>query len=334
MLNRPAGQEPWGAGRPYSGRAGANAGGSSGERESGSMRGERVVIVGAGPAGVAAAVQCVRLGVTPRLFDRTGAAGGLVENAFSIENYPGLEGPLDGPGLVVKLRAHLARFGLGVERAEVTAITRDGDDFRVESGAGEVRARAVIVSSGTEPLRLGFPNEREYEGRTVFYDVRSLLRRHPRPREVVVAGGGEAACDYALTLSSAGAAVHMAVRSDRLKARGRLADAVRRAEAVQVSFETVCEGIRTLPTAVRLRGGARGMMEQSADALLVAVGRRSTAAGLLGSGNGPPPAGDESRRGLFIAGDARHGGLGQVGMAVGDGIRAATEAVSFMEDRA
>ena len=297
------------------------------------MHRERVIVVGAGPAGVAAAVQCLRLGIAPRILDRSGDAGGLVENAFSVENYPGIEKPLCGPELAGRLRAHLVRFGLEVDRAEVTAIVKEEDDFIVAGDMGMMRARAVILASGTEPVRLGMSNARECEGRVVFYDVRSLLRRYPNPREVVVIGGGEAACDYALSLSAAGARVTMAVRSNRLKARGRLADAVRRSSAVRVALETVCESIGISPPAVRLRGAAEGTEESKIDAVLVAVGRRSTAAALLGSmGAAAPAAEDDLFPGLFVAGDARHGALGQAGMAVGDGISAATAAVSFLED--
>jgi thioredoxin reductase (NADPH) len=291
-----------------------------------------VIVVGAGPAGVAAAAQCLRLGIVPLIVDRTGAAGGLVENAYCVENYPGIEKPLRGPELAERLRAHLARFGLAVERAEVTAIAREGDDYIVDGDPETMRARAVILASGTEPVRLGISNERECEDSAVFYDVRSLLRRHPNPRSVVVVGGGEAACDYALSLSASDARVTMAVRSNRLKARGRLADAVRRSSAVRVLFETVCESVGISPTAVRLRGAAGDTEESETDAVLVAVGRRSAAAALLESmGAAPPAAENGPLAGLFVAGDARRGGLGQVGMAVGDGMRAAAAAVSFSE---
>ncbi len=296
------------------------------------MKRARVIVVGAGPAGVAAAAQCLRLGISPLIIDRTGEAGGLVENAFCVENYPGIEKPLRGPELAERLRAHLSRFGLAVDRAEVTAIAREGDDYIVDGDVGTMRARAVILASGTEPVRLGISNERECEDSAIFYDVRSLLRRHPNPRRVVVVGGGEAACDYALSLSAAGSRVTMAVRSSRLKARGRLADAVCRSSAVRVLFETVCESVGISPTAVRLRGAAEGTEESKIDAVLVAVGRRSTAAALLGSMGAAPAAEDHLFPGLLVAGDARHGALGQAGMAVGDGISAATAAVSFLED--
>ncbi len=300
------------------------------------MRREQVIIIGAGPAGTAAAIQCRRLGVTPILLDRAGAAGGLAENAYSIENYPGLPEPLGGPEFAEKLRIHLNRFDLAVERSDVTGIMKNGEGFSVTCDCGVLDAWAVILASGTEPNRLGLAGETELDGEYLFYEVRALLRRRPNPREVIIVGGGEAACDYALTLTGAGAAVHLVVRSNRLKARGRLADAVRYSAAIRISYETRCEWIASSsPLTVRLAGAATGSVpEWSAEALLVAVGRRSAATRLLEHPRVPMSDSVAGlTAGLFVAGDARNGSLGQIGMAVGDGIFAAAAAVSYLESR-
>lgn len=300
------------------------------------MRQEQVIIVGAGPAGTAAAVQCQRLGVTPLLLDRAGTAGGLAENAYCIENYPGMPKPLSGPQFAESLRAHLARFDLTVGMVEVAGIMGNGRRFSVKHADGEFFARAVIIASGTEPHRLDLAGENELEGVRLFYEVRSLLRCHAKPRDVVIVGGGEAACDYALTLGAVGATVHLVVRSDRLRARGNLACAVQRAPAIRISHGTRCERITaSSPFTVRLRDSATGrLMELSSDALLVAVGRRSTAPRLLDP-LGVPMADcvAGSIPGLFVAGDASMGSLGQIGMAVGDGIRAAAAAAAFLENQ-
>ncbi|MCX5752990.1 MAG: NAD(P)/FAD-dependent oxidoreductase [Candidatus Krumholzibacteria bacterium] len=300
------------------------------------MRREQVIIIGAGPAGTVAAVQCQRLGVTPLLLDRAGTAGGLAENAYCIENYPGMPKPLGGPQFAESLRAHLARFDLTVGRVEVEGIMGNGREFSVKHAGGEFFARAVILASGTEPHRLDLAGENELDGAKLFYEVRPLLRCHAKPRDVIIVGGGEAACDYALTLASVGATVHLVVRSDRLKARGDLACAVQRAPSIRISHGTRCELIAASPLlTVRLRNSITGsIMELSPDALLVAVGRRSTAPRLLDP-LGVPMADcvAGSIPGLFVAGDASIGSLGQIGMAVGDGIRAAAATVAFLENQ-
>ncbi len=305
------------------------------EGDTESLPREQVIIVGAGPAGTAAAAQCQRLGVTPLLLDRTGTAGGLAENAYCIENYPGMPEPLGGIQFAENLRAHLARFDLTVGRVEAMGIMRKRNELSVKHAGGELLARSLILANGSEPSRLDLAGENELDGVKLFYEVRSLLRCHAKPRDVVVVGGGEAACDYALTLASAGATVHLVVRSDRLKARGDLASAVQRSPAIRISHGTRCERIAASPLfTVRLRNANTGsMVELSPDALLIAVGRRSAAPSLLdplGVSVADCVAG--SIPGLFVAGDARIGSLGQIGMAVGDGIRAAAAAVDFLEN--
>jgi len=300
----------------------------------GTVRRERIVIIGAGPAGVAAAAQCRRLGIAPLLVDRNGVAGGLIENAFCVENYPGLEQPLSGPRFADRLREHLNRFGLGVESVEVTGVNRWADGFRLSCEQGVILTRTVIVACGTQPCRLGVAGEHGLEGRHLFYEVRTLLRQHPRPRQVLVIGGGEAACDYALTLAAAGARVHIVVRGPCLKARGSLARAVSATPRVRVFYAAECQDVAASPGfVVRLADVVTGRsFAESPEALLVAVGRRSAAPSLLEPlGEGVASSGAWSTPGLFLAGDARGGALGQIAMAVGEGIAAAGSAVAFLQ---
>lgn len=296
------------------------------------MSHEQAVIVGAGPAGVAAAVQCSRLGVRPLLLDRTGQAGGLVENAFLVENYPGLERPLDGRALTRRLRADLDRFELGVERAEVLRLESRAGGLSLRSDRGELSCRTVIVAVGTVPRELGISGERELAGDRLFYEVRELLQRRPEAERVLIFGGGEAACDYALTLAARGIQARMLVRASRLRAGGRLAAAVAASPLIQVSTNARCESFAAGPRVrVSLGEGATGSEDEEADAVLVAVGRRSALPSLLEEKADAGGAGVSHLPGLFLAGDARRGSLGQVGIAVGDGLSAAFELCSYLE---
>jgi len=184
------------------------------------MRAERIVIVGAGPGGSAAAVQCARLGVTPLLLDQSGEAGGLVANAWSMENYPGLE-PLDGAAYVRRLRAHLERFDLKVEKLELQAIREAGGGIVLETDSGAIETKVAILAVGTLPRSLDLPG-----GEHLIYEVRPLLDR--KPERVAVIGGGEMAFDYALSLARAGARVELLVRGTAPRARGRLAGFIAR----------------------------------------------------------------------------------------------------------
>jgi thioredoxin reductase (NADPH) len=289
------------------------------------MRIADLLVVGAGPAGVAAAAQAARLGLQTRIVDRSGRAGGLVANGFLVENYPGIEEPLPGEELAARLVKHLARFDLAVEQLEARDLVNDDGVWIVTMDRAEIAARAVVLAVGTRPRPLGAPGEAQARGR-VFYEVRALLAAMPRPSRVVVVGGGEASLDYALTLAARGAAVTLLVRGAALKARGRLAESVAGKPAIEIRPEARVERIVPADGAIAVEvaypDGARFL---SADAMLVAVGRTSALTPLFPScGHGRPRGREiEVSPDLFVCGDARCDALGQIGIAVGDGLEAA-----------
>ena len=288
------------------------------------MRVADLLVVGAGPAGVAAASQAARLGLQTRIIDRTGIAGGLVANGFLVENYPGLEA-MTGEALAARLRDHLARFDLAVEPGEARDLVNDDGVWLVAAGRQEIAARAVVLAVGTRGKPLGAPGEAQAQSR-VFTEVRALLAAVPRPARVVVVGGGEAALDCALTLAAQGTAATLLVRGPALKASGRLVEAVLGTAAIELRFEASV--VRIVPAdgavtvAVDYPDGPRFL---AADAVLVAVGRTSALSPLFPEcGHGRPVGRQiEVSPDLFGCGDARCGGLGQVGIAVGDGLEAA-----------
>ena len=109
-----------------------------------------VVIVGAGPAGCAAAVQCRRLGQHPLLLDRTGRPGGLVAHAHSVENYPGLP-PTAGPRMVQLLAEHLERFDLRVEQREVLGLESRDSAAPAEEPVDPVVSEVAGVPATEDP---------------------------------------------------------------------------------------------------------------------------------------------------------------------------------------
>jgi thioredoxin reductase len=293
------------------------------------------VIVGAGPAGCAAAVQAKRLGLAPLLLDRTGAAGGLLFNAFSVENYPGLA-PLTGPQLAAELGAHLARFDIPVVQAQVTGVARERDGYTVtvHGDSSPLQARCVILAPGTSAVQLDVNEATALLGCGLFYEVAALLAAIPAPGQVLVVGGGEAALDYALTLDRSKARVQVLVRGTRLRAQGRLPELVQRTGRIALRFETELTALQRADRGQGIRAliqGPRGEETLEADALLAAVGRYPAVAPLLQSLDVTPgPGVSTAEPGLFVAGDARLAALGQVGIAVGEGLAAAMAAAEFI----
>ncbi|MBN2797582.1 MAG: NAD(P)/FAD-dependent oxidoreductase [Deltaproteobacteria bacterium] len=257
-----------------------------------------VLIIGAGPAGVAAAVQLRRLGRGVRLVDRSGRAGGLVEQAWRVENHPLLP-PTPGPQVAALLREHLARFGLRVERREVQRLRREGERWVAECSQGAVEAEQVVLACGTAPAPLWLADG------TLIPDLsaRALLAAGVPGRALVV-GGGEAALDQALTLADAGVEVLVAVRGGSLRARGRLVAAVDAHPGVSVGYWLT---LAAAEGRLRLSDG-----RWWDDPVLPAVGRVPLP--LLDVLPGPA---------LHLVGDAARGTLGQVGIAIGDGLAVA-----------
>lgn len=294
------------------------------------MRAEELtVVVGAGPAGCAAAVQCARLGAPVRLFDRSGRAGGLIANGFLVENYPGLERPLPGPAFAARLAEHLSRFGVEVERDRLLGLEPDGGGWSCRFDGAVVRCRSAILCTGTVARPFAVDGDPGLVQRAVFHEARELLAAIPSPRRVIVIGGGEAAFDYALTLADGGAEVTIAIRGAAPRARGRLARLVAENPSIRVARATRVTALDETEDRVLARAISEGREERwEADGILAAVGRIGTAEELAAAlVDDAPVLPLTPRPGLFICGDARSGSLGQAGIAVGDGLRAAAGAV-------
>jgi thioredoxin reductase (NADPH) len=271
--------------------------------------------------------------VRPLLIDRAGKAGGLLPNANWVENYPGLE-PMTGTALTARIAAHLARFDLSVTRGDVTTLTAAPEGFVIHSDLGEIRTRCLVLAVGTRPHRLKIPGAAEIEGRGLFYEVRGLLARLPKPKRALVIGGGEAALDSALTLAAAGAEVALVARGPRLRARGRLPARVLRDRRIRVELEATPRQVAAAMPGVAIELSRNGSVTtETASAILTAIGRQSAATdllrGLAGDRQGTLAGGTA---GLYVIGDARSGTLGQMGMAVGDGLAVAMEAAALLDE--
>jgi thioredoxin reductase (NADPH) len=282
-----------------------------------------VAVIGAGPAGCAAAVQAARLGLSVALVDETGEAGGLVVEAHLVENYPGL-GPIPGAELASRLRSFVGSFGIEVIRDRITRVEADGGTLTAEGARLSIEGRTLILATGTVPLGAGIDGEEGAEG--VFHSIGGIPE--PFPGEVAILGGGEAAFDYALSAAERGAGTTVLVRAAEPRARGRLRRSAEANGRIRIVYDTEVGSIRSASGRVELEvrtGRLQGRL--TADAVIVAVGRAGTHPDL--------PEGMLAERcgelcgtgGVFTAGDLRSGGLGQACSAAGQGLQAATMAL-------
>jgi thioredoxin reductase len=157
-----------------------------------------VIIIGAGPAGVAAAIQLTRYDIAPVLFEQEGI-GGLLRNANLVENYPGFPGGIGGPELAGLMRDHLGMCGAEVRHERVMSLDYRDDRFFLRTATAEAACRVVVVASGTEPRKIpGLAIPDDIMDR-VFYEVYPI--RDISYKNVAIIGAGDAAFDYALNLS-------------------------------------------------------------------------------------------------------------------------------------
>lgn len=159
---------------------------------------ETVAVIGAGPAGIAAAVQLQRSGHDPLVFEK-GLPGGLVREANLVENYPGFPDGISGQALADRLARHLDRLGIRLIRKEVLRLDYTAGMFLIETDGENCRASAVIVATGTRPRAWDLPGIPAEARPRVVSGIFPLLEL--RGSSIAILGGGDAAFDYALRLS-------------------------------------------------------------------------------------------------------------------------------------
>ncbi len=152
-------------------------------------------IVGSGPAGITASIQVARAGYAVVLFEKK-KGGGLLRNAYRIENYLGFPG-ISGYALISLFKSHLKKFKITFIKKEVTKITKKRF-FQIETNDGKFMAQSVILATGTVPNRAGLPGEQKLAGKKVFYEIADLPAI--KKKKIAIIGGGDVGVDYALNI--------------------------------------------------------------------------------------------------------------------------------------
>jgi thioredoxin reductase (NADPH) len=318
-----------------------------------------VAIVGAGPAGLSAAVYAASEGLTTVMLDQ-GISGGQAGSSPMIRNYPGFPHGVNGAELTMKSCEQAWLFGAHISFAQrAVALGVDGDSRVVHLEAGRsIEARTVVIATGVFWRRLGVPSVEALLGSGVFYGAAAGETRAMVGRRVFMVGAGNSAGQTALHTAKHAAMVTLVVRGESIE-RNMSDYLVREIEAtknisVRLGTEVVdARGDGMLET-LTLRGPAGVTEDVEADALFLLIGgephtdwlpdeiARDDHGYLLTGRDLPPDArpGDErdplpletSVPGVFAIGDVRAGSIKRVASAVGDGATAIRLVHEYLED--
>ena len=175
-----------------------------------------LIIIGAGPAGLSAAIYASRAELDYILIEENFVNGGQIIDTYEIDNYPGLPG-LSGMDLAQKMADHAEKLGAEVVNAAVEGLELEGEVKKVKTDEGTFEARAVIIASGAAHSHLGVPGEEELAGRGVSYCA-TCDGAFYRGKTTVVVGGGDVAVEDAIFLARGCEKVYVVHRRDELRA--------------------------------------------------------------------------------------------------------------------
>ncbi len=305
-----------------------------------------LVIIGAGPAGLSAAVYAVRAGLQVLVLEKNPMSGGQVLNTYEVDNYLGLPG-INGFDLGMKFREHADKMGAGFAEADVLGIETetgtdapapDGRVHTVKTDKGDFQAKAVILAAGAQHAKLGVPGEEELAGMGVSYCA-TCDGAFFRNRTVAVVGGGDVAAEDAVFLARTCQKVYLIHRRDELRAAGILQEKVKTLPNVEILWDTVVEKIQgeEQVTGMEVRNVKTGEKKTvAADGIFIAVGIRPNTEVFAGIADmdekGYLAAGEDcatTAAGIYAAGDIRTKSLRQVITAVADGANAVTSIQNY-----
>ncbi len=302
-----------------------------------------LVIVGAGPAALSAAVYTTREDIDTVLFEK-GAIGGLAAVTDWVDNYPGFPKGIAGLELAENLQQQAERFGAVIELGEVSAIKDEGEYKHLSTTSGDYYAKAVLIATGSDYKKIGVPGEQEYYARGVHYCA-TCDGAFYRDKRLVVVGGGNSAVQEAMFLTKFASHIDLLVRKDRLRASEVLQHELEKhKDKITVHFNnTTDEIVGENGKVVKVIGTdvtTKQKVEFPTDGVFVFVGLSPNTEFLQGS----PIELDEigfiktdatlhtNMPGVFAAGDVRSGATMQVASAVGEGATAALMIRKFLEE--
>ena len=300
-----------------------------------------LAILGAGPAGICAAIYATRAKLNTIWLDKKFVQGGQIVDTYEVDNYPGLPG-ITGLDLGEAMAGHVAKLGMKPQRETVRSIEAEQGIKVIRTKKNEYRARAVIIACGATHRHLGIPGEEELSGMGVSYCA-TCDAAFFQDRTVVVVGGGNVAVEDAILLSRTCKKVYLVHRRDELRAEKILQESLFACKNVELIWDSIPLSIEGTDKVEALKIRNKKTQEESfieTDGVFIAVGIvpgtekfkdlvKLDEAGYIVAGED----GITSEPGIFAAGDIRTKNLRQVVTAVADGANAVASAQRYLLDK-
>ena len=279
---------------------------------------EKVAIIGAGPAGIATAIQLKRYEIAPIIFEKA-RIGGLLLNANLVENYPGFPEGISGIELVKLFEDQLHNLNMKIHNSEIVELDFKNDVFSIKTNNKTFHSRIAVIASGTKPKVTELKIPKEIRDK-ILYEIYPILE--VRNKRIVIVGSGDAAFDYALNLAKYNEIIILN-RSSKRKCLPLLWQRVIRSSKITYLDNTEIIDIKACGDGIIIKNkSADEVIELHSDYLIFAIGRepqinyfsnrlRENASAL------------ENLNKLYFVGDVREGIYRQTAIAVGEGIYAA-----------
>lgn len=303
-----------------------------------------LIVVGAGPSALAAAIYTTREDIETTLYEKA-VVGGMAAITDKVDNYPGFPDGVEGMTLAGELEKQAVRFGAVIDFGEASELRDEGDYKVVVIDGQDVKSKAVLIATGSDYKKIGVPGEAEFYARGVHYCA-TCDGAFYRDKKLAVVGGGNSAVQETLFLTRYASHIDLLVRSD-----------VKASEVLQKDLqEYIDSGKVTLHTQTATKeitstdGSVDGVLinedgedrKIDVDGVFVFVGLKPNTGFLHGSGVELDEVGlvktnehlETTVSGVFASGDVRSGATMQIASAVGEGATAAISVREYLESKA
>jgi thioredoxin reductase (NADPH) len=308
-----------------------------------------VIILGSGPAGYTAALYASRAFLKTKLI--TGIqAGGQLTTTTEVDNFPGFAKGIQGPTLMLEMKAQVERFGTEVEIDIVQRIEKKGNTFILKSAEHTWETKTIIIATGASAMYLGLPSEEKLAGKGVSACA-TCDGFFFRGKEIVVVGGGDTAMEEATFLTKFASKVTIIHRRDEFRASAVMLDRAKKDPKITFLTNKIIEEVlgTTAVTGVRLKDAKTGeITEYPTQGFFLAIGHKPSTDFLKGVIELDPKGYVQVIRaktaldaqtatsvpGIFAAGDCVDPRYRQAIVAAGQGCMAALDAQKYLEEHA